>query len=239
VSTDLGRAGNPLISLRGLSKIYQEGKRQRVVLDQVNATVDGGEMVVVLGRSGSGKSTLLNLISGIDLPTAGTVVVDGVDLSSLTEQQRTLFRRARIGFVFQFFNLIPTLTVAENLFLPLELNGRDGPRDRADALVLLDMVGLADRADSYPDILSCGEQQRVAVARALVHDPLLVLADEPTGNLDAETAEQVLHLLDTLTRRSGKTMVMVTHSTEAAEIADRVYALRNGRIVEWAEKARR
>ena len=186
---------------------------------------------MVVGRSGSGKSTLLNLIGGIDQPTAGEIVVDGVPLTGVSEEARTRFRRGRIGFVFQFFNLIPTLTVAENLLLPLELNGRTGVAARRTALQRLEEVGLADRAAAFPERLSGGEQQRVAVARALVHDPLLVLADEPTGNLDLETGRQVLELLDRLTRQAKKTMVMATHSREVVGLADRVLVIRDGRLV--------
>ena len=228
----------PLVVLRGLSKTYREGERERVVLSEVNASVGRGELAVVLGRSGCGKSTLLNLIGGIDLPSSGEVSVDGVVLTALSEQQRTLFRRRHVGFVFQFYNLLPTLTVSENLLLPLELNGRAGKEARAVVLDLLVEVGLADRAGSFPDRLSGGEQQRVAVARALVHDPLLVLADEPTGNLDAETGRQVLALLDRLSRAAGKTLIMVTHNPEAAGLADRVFTVQGGRLVEslpWAE----
>jgi len=222
----------PLIALRGLTKVYREGEVERVVLRQVDTTIRRGELAVLLGRSGSGKSTLLNLIGGIDLPTAGEVVIDGVALTRCSEHQRTLFRRRHIGFVFQFFNLIPTLTVEENLLLPLELNGRVGDGARRGALELLELVGLADRATAFPERLSGGEQQRVAVARALAHDPLVVLADEPTGNLDLETGRQVLALLDRLTRQAGKTMVMVTHSAEVVGLADRIFAIQDGRLVE-------
>ncbi len=228
----------PLIEIRNLTKsydeAYDEGNRQRTVLHDTNLTIGRGELAVLVGRSGSGKSTLLNLLSGIDQPSSGEVVIDGVILSALSERNRTLFRRDNIGFVFQFFNLIPTLTVEENLLLPLELKGRVTPERRRAALDLLAEVGLDDRAPSYPDRLSGGEQQRVAVARALAHDPLLVLADEPTGNLDLETGLQVLELLDRLTRRAGKTMVMVTHSPEVVGIADRVFRAEGGRLVERA-----
>ena len=222
----------PLVELRNLTKAYDEGDRRRVVLREAHVGIARGELAVLVGRSGSGKSTLLNLISGIDLPDEGEVVVDGVALSRLPERERTLFRRDHIGFVFQFFNLIATLTVEENLLLPLELKGKVGPGPRRAALGLLEEVGLADRAASYPDRLSGGEQQRVAVARALAHDPLLVLADEPTGNLDLETGLQVLEILDRLTRRAGKTMVMVTHSPEVIGLADRVFRVDDGRLVE-------
>jgi putative ABC transport system ATP-binding protein len=225
---------DPLVELRGITKVYQEGEREHTVLREVDLTLRRGELAVVLGRSGSGKSTLLNLVGGIDLPTAGEVTIGGVCLTRLSEQERTLFRRRYIGFVFQFFNLIPTLTVEENLLLPLELNGRTGALARRAALELLEQVGLAARARSFPDRLSGGEQQRVAIARALVHDPLLVLADEPTGNLDLDTARQVLELLDRLTRQAGKTMLMVTHSAEVIGLADRVFTVHEGRLVERA-----
>jgi len=230
----------PLVEIRDLSRSYVEGGREHPVhpvLRGATATIRRGELVVLLGRSGSGKSTLLNLLAGIDLPSSGEVVIDGVPLSRLGERQRTLFRRDHIGFVFQFFNLIPTLTVEENLLLPLELKGKLGPAERRAALELLGEVGLADRAGSFPDRLSGGEQQRLAVARALVHDPLLVLADEPTGNLDLETGLQVLELLDRLTRRAGKTMVMVTHSPEVIGLADRVFRIESCRLAETTGQA--
>ena len=223
-----------LVELRNLTKAYEEGNRHRTVLREADVSIARGELAVLVGRSGSGKSTVLNLISGIDLPDSGEVIVDGVSLSTLPERERTLFRRDRIGFVFQFFNLIPTLTVEENLLLPLELKGRVRPEQRRAALALLEEVGLADRAGSYPDRLSGGEQQRVAVARALAHDPLLVLADEPTGNLDLDTGLQVLEILDRLTRQAGKTMVRVTHSQEVVGRADRVLRVDNGHLVEAA-----
>jgi putative ABC transport system ATP-binding protein len=227
---------SPLIELRNLTKAYVEGEQQRMVLCDTSVSVQRGELAVLVGRSGSGKSTLLNLLSGIDQPSSGAVVIDGVEISSLSERERTLFRRDRIGFVFQFFNLIPTLTVEENLLLPLELKGKVSPGERRAALDLLAEVGLADRAASYPDRLSGGEQQRVAVARALAHDPLLVLADEPTGNLDLETGLQVLEILDRLTRQAGKTMVMVTHSPEVVGLADRVFRIEDCRLVERTER---
>jgi putative ABC transport system ATP-binding protein len=226
---------SPLIELRNVTKAYDEGGRRRTVLRDASLTIERGEMAVLVGRSGSGKSTLLNLLSGIDPPSSGEVVIESIVLSALSERERTLFRRDKIGFVFQFFNLIPTLTVEENLLLPMELKGRIGPEQRRAALALLAEVGLADRAGSFPDRLSGGEQQRVAVARALAHDPLLVLADEPTGNLDLETGLQVLDLLDRLTRQSGKTMVMVTHSPEVVGLADRVFRIEDCRLVERGE----
>jgi putative ABC transport system ATP-binding protein len=223
---------NPLIELHNLTKTYHEAGRERVVLRDVNAVFREGEFVVLLGRSGSGKSTLLNLISGIDPPSAGRVVFNGVEVNSLTEKERTLLRRRHIGFIYQSFNLIPTLTAVENLLLPLELNGVKGAEALDRASAMLRELGLGDRAMSFPDRLSGGEQQRVAIARALVHDPLLVLADEPTGNLDLETGREVLDLLDRTIRAAGKTLVMVTHSREVIGLADRILMLRQGEIVE-------
>jgi putative ABC transport system ATP-binding protein len=219
-----------LVRLAGVTRSFEEAGGERFVLSGADAVLAAGELVVLLGRSGSGKSTLLNLISGIDLPNAGRIWVDGVEISALSERDRTLFRRRQIGFVFQFFNLLPTLTVEENLLLPLELTGKLAKTGRERAHALLAEVGLADRAATFPDRLSGGEQQRVAVARALIHDPLLVLADEPTGNLDLETGLEVIELLDRLTRRAGKTMLMVTHSREVVGVADRVLTIEEGRL---------
>jgi putative ABC transport system ATP-binding protein len=224
----------PAVELRKVGKTYREGEVERVVLRDVSVTIASGEIAVLLGRSGSGKSTLLNVIAGIDTPTTGSVVVDGTDLTALDEQARTRFRRRHIGFVFQFFNLIPMLTVEENLLLPLELNGRADVKGVARARALLERVGLGGRGESFPERLSGGEQQRVAVARALVHDPSLILADEPTGNLDAETAADVLELLDTLAREAGRTVLMVTHSQEVVGVADRIFTVQRGVLVEQA-----
>ncbi len=220
------------IRLENVSKSFQEGAHTRAVLRGVNAAFAKGEFVTILGKSGSGKSTLLNLISGIDRADEGTIWLDGQNMTALDERQRTLFRRRNIGFVFQFFNLIPTLTVSENLVLPLELKGLANGESRRLAEPLLDAVGLLDRWDSFPDRLSGGEQQRVAIARALVHDPLLVLADEPTGNVDEETGRQVLTLLDRLTRQKRKNLILVTHSLEASAYADRVLHLHEGQLVD-------
>jgi putative ABC transport system ATP-binding protein len=221
---------NAFIRLEKLSKSYQEGAHTRIVLHEINATFAKGEFVAIVGRSGTGKSTLLNLISGIDRADHGAIWLDGQNLTALDEQARTLFRRRHVGFIFQFFNLIPTLTVWENVTLPLELKGFNAKETRSRGEALLDAVGLLDRRDTFPDRLSGGEQQRVAIARALVHDPLLVLADEPTGNLDEETGRQIVALLDRLTRQAGKNLILVTHSTEAAAYADRVLYLRDGQL---------
>ncbi len=220
-----------VVELRGLRKCFIEGGRERVVLNDIDDAFGRGQFVVLLGHSGSGKSTLLNLISGIDRPDSGDVTILGTPITRLSERERTLFRRDHIGFVFQFFNLIPILSVLENVTLPQELAGRDRRQVEAAAMTLLGRVGLADRRDANPDKLSGGEQQRVAIARALAHDPLLVLADEPTGNLDDETGERVLALLLELTRDAGRTLIMATHNPDIAPRADRVLQLHDGRLI--------
>ncbi len=223
---------NGFIKLENLHKQFQEGGQKREILQGTSANFERGEFTAILGKSGSGKSTLLNIISGIDRPDLGAITINGQTLTQLDENQRTLFRRQNIGFVFQFFNLIPTLTVIENVSLPLELLGVQLNEARQQASHILAEVGLADRLNTYPERLSGGEQQRVAIARALVHDPPVVLADEPTGNLDEETGEQVLTLLDKLTRQAGKNLIMVTHSRENAVYADRVFELQAGNLIE-------
>ena len=221
-----------MLRIRQLSRSFREGSRVHRVLDGLDAEVRSGEHLAIVGRSGSGKSTLLNLISGIDRADAGAVEFDGVVVTALGEPARTLFRRAHVGFVYQFFNLIPTLDVAENVRLVLELNGVRGAAARDRSLAALAGVGLAGRAHSAVDQLSGGEQQRVAIARALVHEPQLLLADEPTGNLDEETAREMLPVLLSLTRARGATLVIVTHDEALAATADRVLELREGRLQE-------
>jgi putative ABC transport system ATP-binding protein len=232
-----------MIRLDHVTKKYEEAGVERTILNDVSIEFGCGEFVVLLGKSGSGKSTLLNLIGGIDAPTSGDVYIDGSAITRMSDRERTLFRRHHIGFVFQSFNLIPTLTVRENVMLPLELAGwkverlaGNGSRVSQSLILertkqLIDQVGLTHRIDAYPDRLSGGEQQRVAIARALINDPLVVLADEPTGNLDADTGKLVLDLLDTLTRRAGKNLIMVTHSEEVVGVADRVLRLKDGKLV--------
>jgi putative ABC transport system ATP-binding protein len=226
-----GRHMQPIVQIRGLSKAYDEGGKRRPVLDGVNLEIEAGEVFVLLGKSGSGKSTLLNLMSGIDQPDDGQVMIAGTDITALTERQQTLFRRDHIGIIFQFFNLIPTLTVLENVTLPDELRGMSRSDSEKLGRKLLQRVGLADRADTFPDKLSGGEQQRVAIARALAHEPTLVLADEPTGNLDEDTGRSVMALLLELTRDADKTLVMATHNPDIVPLADRVCRIHEGKLV--------
>ena len=218
-----------VIALSGVRKAYREGEAQREVLKGADMAMARGAVGALVGRSGAGKSTLLNLISGIDAPDGGTVAVDGVEIGALSERDRTLFRRRRVGFVFQFYNLVPTLTVAENVRFLLDLERSPDAADRARQL--LEEVELADRADAFPDRLSGGEQQRVAIARALAHDPALVLADEPTGDLDARTGVRVLDLLERMTRERGRSLLMVTHDESTLDRVDTVFRLADGVVV--------
>ncbi len=220
-----------LISLRGLTKTFEFGGFQRKVLDTVDVDIAQGEFIVLLGKSGSGKSTLLNLISGIEMPTMGDIFISGLGINRLSDRDRTLFRRDHIGFIFQFFNLIPTLTVLENITLPQELAGHSQKSLRTGALDLIKEVGLDTRENDFPDRLSGGEQQRVAIARALAHRPLLILADEPTGNLDEETGTRVLQLLLKLSKSAGKTLILASHNLDIAGLADKVYQIHDGKLV--------
>jgi len=217
-----------MVRVDKLAKVYCAGATTQVVFEALSFSVQRGEVVALLGASGSGKTTLLNLISGIDRPDAGSVCLDGVEITALAEPQRTLLRRSRIGFVFQFFNLIPTLTVGENVALPLELLGEDDTVVQQRAAGLLQEVGLGDLAPRYPETLSGGEQQRAAIARALAHRPALLLADEPTGNLDEDSGGRIIELLTGLARHQRTTMLLVTHSSHVARAADRVLNLRHG-----------
>ena len=223
-----------IIQFEQLSKSFREGERQRHVLRQVDIGFQAGRFTAILGPSGSGKSTLLNLASGIEQPDSGDVWIKEIPLTRLSDHDRTLFRRDHIGFVFQFFNLISTLTVLENIILPQELAGKKARDVTPQAMRLLDRIGLADRRDTFPDKLSGGEQQRVAIARALAHDPLIVLADEPTGNLDVPTGQRIMSLLLELTREAGKTLIMATHSTEVVPLADQVFRVQDGKLIETA-----
>ena len=231
----LQRQASPILAVAGISKSYAEGKQRRTVLADVGFAVAAGECVALLGRSGSGKSTLLNLLAGIDRPDTGDVEIMGRSITRMGEPELTLLRRRHIGFIYQFFNLIPTLTVAENLALPLELNGVATVERRQRIDALLEQVGLDGREDAFPDQLSGGEQQRVAIARAIIHEPALVLADEPTGNLDARTGAVVLELLAHLFRDQGRTLILVTHSRKVSEVAARILALDAGRLSSHTE----
>jgi putative ABC transport system ATP-binding protein len=222
---------NVIVSIRDLTRVYTEGGKTRTVLDRVDLDIERGEFFVLLGKSGSGKSTLLNLISGIDKADAGQITINGTEVTALNERQLTLFRRDQIGIVFQFFNLIPTLTVLENITLPVELGGGDRKQAAKRGIALLERVGLGNRADTFPDKLSGGEQQRIAIARALIHEPAVVLADEPTGNLDEDTGQNVLNLLLELTRSAGKTLIMATHNPEIVPLADTVCRIHENKLI--------
>lgn len=219
-----------MLILENLTRGFREGGRQHRVLDGVSARIGRGEAVAIIGRSGSGKSTLLNIVSGIDRADSGTVSFDGRGVSALTEPERTRFRRRHIGFIYQFFNLVPTLNAEENVRLVLELNGVRGAEARRRSCAMLAEVGLGDRLTSDVDAFSGGEQQRVAIARALVHEPELILADEPTGNLDEETARQVFPLVMSLVRKRGAALMMVTHDRSLVAGTDRVLEMRDGKL---------
>jgi putative ABC transport system ATP-binding protein len=215
-----------IVRLKGASKVYRMGDVEVWALREVDLEIHAGEFVVILGPSGCGKTTLLNLVGGLDSPSSGTVLVDGVDIAHFTERQLTEYRRQKIGFVFQFFNLVPTLTARENVQLAAELVQE--PRAVQQAL---EEVGLGDRGDHFPSELSGGEQQRVAIARGLVKNPPIVICDEPTGELDFETGRKVLSLLHRINHEEKQTVLLVTHNTAIAGMADRVVKLRSGRIV--------
>jgi len=214
----------------GLSKVYRRGKVEVPALRDVNFQVYSGEIVGIMGPSGSGKTTLLNLIGGLDKPTMGKIFVDGVDITSLGEDELADYRLKKVGFVFQFYNLIPTLTALENVELPMALAGVPKNERRDRALDLLRMVGLEARADHKPDELSGGEQQRVTIARALANSPAIVLADEPTGDLDSKSAQSLMKLIRELNKRNKQTFIIVTHDPIVAEACTKIYNIRDGRI---------
>ena len=224
----------PLIRIEGLYKTYQRAGQAIPVLADLALNVAEGEFVALMGPSGSGKSTLLNLIAGIDKPSAGTITIGGVDIAGLSEGELADWRAANVGFIFQFYNLLPVLSAFDNVELPLLLTGLNARERHQRVAQMLSLVGLTDRADHYPSELSGGQQQRVAIARALVTDPLLIVADEPTGDLDRVTGEEVLSLLDQLVHELGKTIVMVTHDPKAAARAGRVVHLEKGVLVDEA-----
>ena len=226
--------GDTFVAVEGLQKVYGSGPTAVQALKDVSLRFGSGEFVAIMGPSGSGKSTLLHLLGALEEPTAGRVVIGGTDLSGLSDRELTLLRRGRMGFVFQFFNLIPTLTAEENVMLPVLISGERAAKyeQRLDELVSL--VGLKERRGHRPDELSGGEQQRVAIARALIRGPDVILADEPTGNLDSKSGAGVLGLLRTSAARYGQTVVMVTHDPHAAAVANRVVFIADGRVVDEA-----
>ena len=230
---------NPVIETIELRKTYGQGEGQVEALRGVDMRVDGGKFVAIVGPSGCGKSSLLSLLGGVDLPTSGRVLVDGVDLATLSDDQRTIARRERIGFIFQSFNLLPTLSAEENVALPLQLDGQKEAESFQRAHEALDQVGMQARYGHLPSEMSGGEQQRVAIARALAIDPVLLLADEPTGNLDSANSERTVELLKELVQQTGRTIVVVTHDLAIAKQADRVITLRDGKIVDDTSAADR
>ena len=219
-----------MIRCTDVRKVYRQGNNEIIALDGVSLDIAKGEFAVIMGPSGSGKSTLLHLIGGLDRPTSGELLVDQRLVGQMADDQVTLFRRTRIGFIFQFFNLLPTLTALENVALPFVLDGRSKEEAEQRAKMLLDKVGLENRKDHLPEEMSGGEIQRIAVARALAFDPPILLADEPTGNLDSKTGESILSLLRQINRDAGCTIVMVTHSQEAAGYGGRTIFFRDGKI---------
>jgi len=219
------------IEIRGLTKVYRQGEVDVHALRGVDLRVERGEFVAIVGPSGSGKSTLFHILGGLAPPTAGTVTIDGRDLLKMTDADRTTLRKTTVGFIFQKYNLLPTLTAADNIEIARHIAGKKRPEADAQFEQILNLLGIAGRLDHKPRALSGGEQQRVAIARALVNHPALVLADEPTGNLDTENSTAVLGILRDLNRRLGQTILMITHNPEAAAFADRIVTMRDGRIV--------
>ena len=219
-----------VLQAKNLKKIYGSGNNAVHALDGVDLSVKKGEFVAIVGTSGSGKSTLLHMLGGLDCPTSGTVMVDGQDIFSLKEEALTIFRRRKIGFVFQAYNLVPVLNVYENIVLPVELDGNRV--DKKFMKEVVQMLGLEDKLNNMPNNLSGGQQQRVAIARALVSKPAIVLADEPTGNLDSKTSADVLGLLKTTSQKFHQTLVMITHNSEIAQLADRIIRIEDGKIVQ-------
>jgi putative ABC transport system ATP-binding protein len=219
-----------MIELRGVSKTVESGGRPLTILHPLDVAIPSGRFLAVVGPSGSGKSTLLGLLAGLDAPSTGEILIDGIDITKLSEDALARLRGEKIGFVFQFFHLVPSLTAFENILVPMEIAGRRDAMDRAR--LLLDEVGLSDRGHHYPSQLSGGEQQRVAIARALANDPSIVLADEPTGNLDSTTGRHIMDLLLAVRRSRSSTLVLVTHDVELASLADSRLTLRDGRSVE-------
>lgn len=218
-----------ILSTNNLKKIYGAGENEVHALDGVDLKVEKGEFVAVVGTSGSGKSTLLHMLGGLDRPTSGTVTVDGKDIFALKDEELTIFRRRKIGFVFQNYNLVPVLNVYENILLPVQLDGNEPDGKYVDQII--DMLGLSTKLQNLPNNLSGGQQQRVAIARALAAKPAIILADEPTGNLDSKTSQDVLSLLKVTSQKFAQTIVMITHNEEIAQLADRIIRIEDGKIV--------
>lgn len=218
-----------ILSTKDLKKVYGSGENEVRALDGVNLTVEKGEFIAIVGTSGSGKSTLLHMLGGLDRPTSGSVTVDGKEIFALKDEELTIFRRRKIGFVFQNYNLVPVLNVYENILLPVQLDG--GTPDRAYITDIIDTLGLTSKLNNLSNNLSGGQQQRVAIARALASKPAIILADEPTGNLDSKTSQDVLSLLKVTGQKFSQTIVMITHNEAIAQLADRVIHLEDGRIV--------
>ena len=218
-----------ILETRGLRKVYGSGDTEVRALDGVDLAVEKGEFAAVVGTSGSGKSTLLHMLGGLDRPTGGSVIVDGRDLSTLKDEELTIFRRRKIGFVFQNYNLVPVLNVYENIVLPIQLDG--GQPDKGYTNQIIETLGLGSKLQNLPNNLSGGQQQRVAIARALAAKPAIILADEPTGNLDSRTSQDVMSLLKVTSQRFAQTIVMITHNEEIAQMASRVIRIEDGRIV--------
>lgn len=224
--------GEALAELKGVSRVYHKGKEKVEVLHELDLVIPQGDFMALMGPSGSGKTTLLNLLGGLDKPTAGTVTVGGSELSSMSNSQLAHWRATNVGFIFQFYNLLPVLTARKNVELPLLLTNLGSSERTKRADIALSIVGLSDRAKHYPREMSGGQEQRVAIARAVVSDPTLLLCDEPTGDLDRETADEILKLLQALNREHGKTIVMVTHDAQAAEYANRTLHVDKGKLEE-------
>ena len=218
-----------ILKTAGLEKTYGKGDNAVHALRGIDITVNKGEFVAIVGTSGSGKSTLLHMLGGLDRPTSGTVTIDGKDIFSLKDEELTIFRRRKIGFIFQSFNLVPVMTVYENIVLPIELDGNMA--DKAFIDEIISTLGLSEKVNAYPNQLSGGQQQRVAIARALASAPALILADEPTGNLDSRTSQDVLGLLKVIGERYSQTIIMITHNEEIAQMADRIIRIEDGLVV--------
>lgn len=222
-----------ILSAKGLTKIYGKGETEVRALDNVDLDVPKGQFLSVIGQSGSGKSTLLNILGAMDTPTSGSLNVDGTDVFSMKEPELAVYRRRKVGFVFQFFNLIPVMTAQENITLPLSLDGKKPDKELLDDIV--ETIGLKDRMNHYPHQLSGGQQQRIAIARALITRPALILADEPTGNLDSNSGKEIISLLRSSVRKYSQTLILITHDTGIAETADRTVIIKDGKISENAD----